>query len=167
MDAHSKPSPKTVSSTSSLRFEYNATSSSKTVSLGSAYIDILGISFPTSVTLAPYTSAVLILSSGTTKAVTNTTEVVEPNSLNPSAPAFTIYPNPVKSNATLQVNNIYTGKMNIQIISETGAVVHSLSLSKDQQNNLLVLPTNDLPPGVYFVLAQVGTWTDKRKFVKL
>ena len=59
-DAHSKKSPKSITDTSDLRFEYNPTSSNKTVSLPYNYIDVKGTAFNGSVTLAPYTSIVLI-----------------------------------------------------------------------------------------------------------
>ncbi|MEO7802324.1 MAG: Ig-like domain-containing protein, partial [Ginsengibacter sp.] len=44
----------------SLRFEYNASKSSKTISLGDDYVDAKNNKFSGSITLQPYTSAVLI-----------------------------------------------------------------------------------------------------------
>jgi predicted outer membrane repeat protein len=61
-DAHSRKSPKVITDTSQLRFEYNASTSSKIVPLGSNYIDAIGNRYNGSITLAPYSSAVLILS---------------------------------------------------------------------------------------------------------
>jgi parallel beta-helix repeat protein len=43
-----------------VRFEYNATKSSKTISLDAKYIDVKGNSYSGSVTLKPYTSIILI-----------------------------------------------------------------------------------------------------------
>jgi parallel beta-helix repeat protein len=60
LDMHSKESPKTTTDTNNLRFEYNASSSSKNISLGAAYIDVKNVSYNGSITLAPYSSAVLI-----------------------------------------------------------------------------------------------------------
>jgi hypothetical protein len=59
-DLSSKKSPKTVSSTNDLRFEYNATTANKTVTLDGNYIDVKNVSYNGTITLAPYTSAVLI-----------------------------------------------------------------------------------------------------------
>jgi len=59
-DSNSHKSPKTISSTSDLRFEYNPTSSSRTISLSGNYIDVKGNSYSGSVTLQPYSSIVLI-----------------------------------------------------------------------------------------------------------
>ena len=59
-DLHSKQSPKTTTSVNDLRFEYNASSTSKTISLDANYLDVKNIAHNGSITLAPYTSAVLI-----------------------------------------------------------------------------------------------------------
>jgi len=63
-DRSSKKSPKTISDLKDLRFEYNATSSDKVVNLGAAYIDVTGKKHNGSITLEPYSSAVLIYESG-------------------------------------------------------------------------------------------------------
>ncbi len=65
LDLHSKKTPVAVSDASKIRFEYNASTSSKTINLGATYMDVTGKNYAGSVTLAPYTSAVLIYSSGT------------------------------------------------------------------------------------------------------
>ncbi len=59
-DAHSFPSPKAVNSTDSLRFYYNAGSSPLTISLPKNYEDVKGKQFNGTITLDPYSSAVLI-----------------------------------------------------------------------------------------------------------
>jgi parallel beta-helix repeat protein len=59
-DTNSHKSPKSVSSTSDLRFEYNPTGSTKTVTLSGNYIDIKGTAYSGSVTLQPYSSVILI-----------------------------------------------------------------------------------------------------------
>ena len=64
-DANSQKSPVTISNTSDLRFEYNATSTDKVVSLGSSYIDVTGTVYSNSITIAPYSSVVLIKSQST------------------------------------------------------------------------------------------------------
>jgi parallel beta-helix repeat protein len=59
LDYNSQAAKKTTTSTSDLRFVYNASSSSRTIALDASYIDVKGISYNGSITLAPYTSAVL------------------------------------------------------------------------------------------------------------
>ena len=60
LDPHSHRSPKSITTVNDLRFEYNATKVSKTITLDANYIDVKGVSYNGSITLAPYTSAVLI-----------------------------------------------------------------------------------------------------------
>lgn len=60
LDSNSKKSSKAISSTSDLRFEYNPSGSSKTISLDRNYIDIKGESYSGSLTLQPYSSVTLI-----------------------------------------------------------------------------------------------------------
>jgi parallel beta-helix repeat protein len=162
-ETNSKTSPITFTDVNRIRFEYNASSSSKTISLGGNYIDARGTTY-TSITLAPYTSAVLMNTSGSTTQSVATAEVVDPVTEKPS---FTIYPNPVTDNYVLQLNNNQTGKMNVQVINQAGALVRSYLFNKDQVVDQITLSANDLPPGVYFVHVQIGTWSDKRKLVKL
>jgi hypothetical protein len=63
-DVGSQKSPISVSTVNDIRFEYNETASNKVVSLGANYIDVRGVSYNGSITLAPYSSAVLIYTSG-------------------------------------------------------------------------------------------------------
>jgi len=71
-DASSKKSPRTISKTSDLRFEYNPTPAMKTISLGGTYMDVTGKNFTGSITLAPYSSTVLIYISGARASNANT-----------------------------------------------------------------------------------------------
>lgn len=59
-DANSQKSPVAITNTADLRFEYNATNAGKTIVLPGTYIDVTGITYANSITLSPYTSAVLI-----------------------------------------------------------------------------------------------------------
>lgn len=63
-DAGSQISPVSVATVNDIRFEYNATNSPVAVSLGANYIDVRNIGYPGTITLQPFTSAVLILSAG-------------------------------------------------------------------------------------------------------
>jgi parallel beta-helix repeat protein len=165
-ESSSKSSPITFTDPNRIRFEYNASSSSKTVNLGGNYIDARGTTYASSITLAPYTSAVLMNTSGSTTQSAATAEVIEQNDLT-EKPSFTIYPNPVRDNFVLQLNNSHMGKMDVQIVNQAGSIIRSYLFNKDQIVNQITLPANDLATGVYFVHIQIGTWSDKRKIVKL
>ncbi len=66
LDAHSYKSPKTITNASYLKFVYNATKASQTVTLNGSYIDMKNTTYNGSITLAPYTSAVLIYTGSST-----------------------------------------------------------------------------------------------------
>jgi parallel beta-helix repeat protein len=74
-DSHSKKSPKTVTNLNDIRFEYNPTTSSKTISLDGNYIDAKGTSYSGSVTLAPFSSVILI-KNGTTTCIPTTCAIL-------------------------------------------------------------------------------------------
>ncbi len=59
-DANSHKSSQTISSESDFQFEYNATSSTKTVILSRSMIDVKGTKYSNTITLQPYTSIVLM-----------------------------------------------------------------------------------------------------------
>ncbi|HEY5370531.1 MAG TPA: T9SS type A sorting domain-containing protein [Hanamia sp.] len=59
-DAHSQGAPKSITSVDSLMMVYNPNNYDSTISLSNNYIDVKGSSYNGSITLAPYTSAVLI-----------------------------------------------------------------------------------------------------------
>ena len=103
--------------------------------------------------------------SSTTQSVA-TAEAIDENNLT-EKPSLTIYPNPVTDNFILQLNNSHMGKMNVQVVNQAGAIVRSYLFNKDQIVNQITVPAHDLPTGIYFVHVQIGTWSDKRKIVKL
>jgi len=55
-----------VSSPNNIRFEYNASKSNKVVALDAGYVDVVGTKYSGSITLLPYTSAVLMLDPNST-----------------------------------------------------------------------------------------------------
>jgi hypothetical protein len=64
-EAGSTGSPLTITNVNYLRFEYNETNVSKTINLGANYLDLKNIAYAGSITLAPYSSAVLIKNDAT------------------------------------------------------------------------------------------------------
>ncbi|MBS1660655.1 MAG: carbohydrate-binding protein [Bacteroidetes bacterium] len=83
-----------------------------------------------------------------------------------SAAALTLFPNPVRDQLTLQVNNSETGSMSVQIIDASGAVRGVYNYSKTSTYFQANLSAANLPAGVYFLRIQVGKWSDVRKIVK-
>ncbi|MGD0756230.1 MAG: Ig-like domain-containing protein [Bacteroidales bacterium] len=125
-DANSHKSPITIADTNKIRFEYNASNSNKEIALGGDYIDIKGTKYSGSITLLPYTSAVLMLDPNpsappsspvyVSSAIENVTpsvlEMVYNLSLTgivPAASAFTVQVNSV----TRPVNEVVVSGTNV------------------------------------------------------
>jgi len=110
-DQHSGISPISLSDESRIRFEYNPTESNQVVSLDGSYIDVKGAKYSGSLTLAPYTSVVLM---------------VDPNpSAPPATPAFVSAsvensaPTVIEMNYNLSLANIIpaTSAFSVQVNS--------------------------------------------------
>ncbi len=110
-DWNSKPSPISLSDVNKIRFEYNASNSNKVVSLDGSYIDVKGAKYSGSLTLAPYSSVVLM---------------VDPNpSAPPATPAFVSAsvensaPSVIEMNYNLSLANIIpaTSAFSVQVNS--------------------------------------------------
>ncbi|MEO6329384.1 MAG: Ig-like domain-containing protein, partial [Ginsengibacter sp.] len=72
----------------SIRFEYNASNLSKTIALNGSYVDVKNKSYSNSIVLQPYTSLVLIKTSGGTQNAAPTVSITAPvNNTNFTAPA--------------------------------------------------------------------------------
>ncbi len=79
---------------------------------------------------------------------------------------LSLYPNPARDQAVLEISNVYTGKMLVQVISEAGIVVRTYQVSKDQSFSRVYLATGDLAKGTYFIRVQIGNWRTTRKLLK-
>ena len=84
-----------------------------------------------------------------------------------TAPSLTLYPNPVQSAFTIQLNNEYMGNMLVQIVDLSGVVRHLYTFNKSQSSMQVNLSAGDLTAGNYFVRIQIGTWSEVRKIVKI
>ena len=63
-ESNSKITPIAITDTNKIRFEYNATNSSKVVALGANYMDVSGTAYNGTITLGPFSSAVLMQTTG-------------------------------------------------------------------------------------------------------
>jgi len=78
-----------------------------------------------------------------------------------------IFPNPVTDRFVLQVDNAYTGPLNIQVIDMNGAVKKQFNVSKNQVGSTqLYLSAGDLSAGEYILKLQMLKWNDSVKMAK-
>jgi hypothetical protein len=90
--------------------------------------------------------------------------LVAPNSM--GTDVLILYPNPVKSGFTVQVNNTLTGTMIIQVIDVTGRIRQVQALQKDQSTVQVDMSAESLPAGTYFVRVRIGVWGEIKKLMK-
>lgn len=159
-----------------IRFEYNPTASSKTVSLDTKYTGIDGTIYNSSIVLAPYSSKILIRT-GTTAArplaaSSETTEiaaepVAEERPLAEPATAgklkIVCYPNPSPNAFTIVTEAKSTEKVNVTVFNIEGKVVHQTTGSKYDRFTF----GNNFAPGTYIVKVMQGADVQTMKLVKL
>jgi hypothetical protein len=136
----------------SIRFEYNASSSSKTIQLDGAYVDAKNISYTTSINLGPYTSAVLIRKTGATGLPPNPTVNQVPVS-NAGADFSITLP----SNATL--NGTASKDVDGSIIKYEWKQVSGPSNATFQSANAATTTVTNLLKGSYTF--ELWIWDDK------
>ena len=81
--------------------------------------------------------------------------------------SFEVYPNPVKDNLVLSLNNAYKGNMNVRITTAAGAVVKEFAINKANNKIQSTLTLADLPKGQYILLIQGKEWKETKKLIKL
>jgi parallel beta-helix repeat protein len=175
-DLKTKKTPVAVSDTSHILFQYNASTSSKTVTLNGFYVDLNGTRYSDSMQLAPYTSILLLKTTDTTStttsnltasaaAVTNTT-VKSPGYVNSEA-TLTVkaYPNPSSYyfNVTTQGGST-SEPMTLRVVDMSGKVVYVKT--GITTNNTLQIGQN-LAPGSYAMELIQGNKKVEQKVIKL
>jgi hypothetical protein len=85
----------------------------------------------------------------------------------PTTSTSTLFPNPAHDNFTLNINNVYTGKMIIQVISQSGQLIKTYEFMKESSGSTNTVNIAELTAGMYFIRIRVGTWTETKKLLKL
>jgi len=132
-DATSYKSSVSVSDVSKIRFEYNASKTNKVVALDGGYLDVKGTKYSGSITLLPYTSAVLM---------------VDPNpSTPPASPSFVsaavenAAPSRVEMTYNLSLANILPAAAAFTVsVNSAVRTVNSVSISGSKVNLTLASP---------------------------
>jgi uncharacterized repeat protein (TIGR02059 family) len=121
-DRNSYISPISLTDVSKIRFEYNASTSNKVVSLDGSYIDVKGTKYSGSITLLPYTSVVLM---------------VDPNPTAPPSPPVYISsaiengaPSIIELNYNLSLANVIPGTSAFSVqVNSAARSVSSVTVS--------------------------------------
>lgn len=82
--------------------------------------------------------------------------------IKPTNEAVVIYPNPVSANGVLEISSVESTEQILSIFDETGKLVYSKKYNIVAGKNQLILETNGLSRGVYFIkIGDINT-----KFIK-
>ena len=109
-----------------------------------------------------------VSSSQTTTLLTASHEsLLSDSTASTSTTSFVLFPNPVKSEFTIRIDNSYLGNVSVQIVDAAGVIRQVYSSSKSQSSIQLNLSAGNLPAGVYFVRVQIAGWSEIRKMIKL
>ena len=164
-----------------IRFEYNASVNAKTVSLDGEYVDVKNNVYSGAITLAAYSSAVLIKRSATgliqsqnqTQSAVSTansfTAMQEEltSSTTTKAMQVKVSPNPatdrIQLTHSLQVNAQQTAR--VSVYNAGGAVVKTISVSLTSA--AITISVADLSQGVYTVKIDCGVQSQTARFVKM
>ena len=162
-----------------IRFEYNASTTNKTVALDGDYVDVKNRVYSGSITLGAYASAVLMKRSagGLIQTQDQTQSVVAPVSTlaamkeelagSVKAMQVRVSPNPasdrIELTHTLQVNGQQSAR--VIVYNAGGSVVKSVNATLTSAP--LSMPVSELAQGVYTVKIECGAQSNTARFVKM
>jgi hypothetical protein len=157
-DAHSLGTPKTITDVNDLRFDYNATTSNKTIGLDANYIDVAGNPYYGSITLASFTSSVLIK---------DTSLFAMVNSLNIISDITRVaaYPNPFASSIKVSITG-KPGPFNLSLVDALGRILWTKSRSKNTGTYQEIINTSSIGKGIYFLRVTLNNKSSIIKLVK-
>jgi len=87
--------------------------------------------------------------------------------VNSNPAALLVYPNPVRDNVTLSLNDGHTGQFIVQVMNPSGSILRTYSFTKDQSLWQGVVSLGNLPTGVYFLRISGESWQEVKKLIKL
>ena len=174
-DWHTKRTPIAVSDTSDILFQYNATNSTKTVRLNGNYVGLNSVAYSGSVDLAPYTSIILLRTSGSKIASTSNmsasaaakinTGVSGPGYVNGEAAlAVKAYPNPSSYYFNVTTQGSTTEPMTLRVIDLSGKLVQTKT---GISANTTLQIGQDLAAGSYILELIQGNKKVEQKVIKL
>ncbi len=145
-----------ISTLADIRFEYNATKASKTISLSSPMTDSKGVRYSTSVTLQPYTSIILmkdaLLKSATIPTDSTSNFLATGIDQIGGKLTFDLYPNPSNGNVTVRFSQVPDEGVKIEIYDIVGRKIIDRIVNEPIEN----IDISNQPKGMYFVKSKSG-----------
>jgi parallel beta-helix repeat protein len=173
-DQHTGKTPVPVTDPNNVLFRYNASTSDTTIQLNGTYVSVAGDSYSGSVTLAPFTSIILLKTSSSVTssmnasaaAVTNTA-AKGPGYVNTEPAKLTVkaYPNPGSKYFNVTVQGGSTSEtMTLRILDLSGRI---LQVKTGITTNSTLQIGQDLAPGSYVLELVQGNKKAEQKVIKV
>jgi len=148
-----------------IRFEYNATNSNKTITLNEPYVDVKNATYTTGVTLAPFSSIVLI-KKPTLSQASFTNQPVSVDIIKAAERNIKISPNPAGNKIQISLNGMAQNQSaTLSLYSVSGIKLKTVPVIVTNQP--LSLDVSSLTSGVYYIQLNVNGTIVNEKFVKL
>ncbi len=148
-----------------IRFEYNATNSTRKIDLAASYIDVRGNEYSNSINLEPFESIILLEKAGMVEGedgVTDTT-LTSPR----EAIKCRVFPNPVKNNLNIEMLIVKPEFFQFELYDRLGRHVRTLDLGLQfEGKKSFFFSTENLVPGLYYLLCRSNEKQKTMSFVK-
>ena len=83
------------------------------------------------------------------------------------ASSLTLFPNPVRDQFSIDVNNVLMGNVTIQVLNQGGQVLKTYSFVKSVTESRFDLSAAGLSDGIYFVRVQIGSRSHTLRMLKM
>jgi Predicted peptidase len=80
---------------------------------------------------------------------------------------FETYPNPVKDQLQVRLNNGHKGQMTVKVFDRSGALRQEIKTTKNSDLIQVLVPFEKLGTGTYFIRCAIGDWTETKQVVKI
>ncbi len=145
-----------------IRFEYNPTATTKTILLATSYIDVKNNPYSGSVSLAPYTSIVLLKADIPLRSPIQI-EAVIPDSKDLE---MNLFPNPVSDLLNVFLTNAEEQEVKIEIYNLSGALVLSKNVHLNKDENKFQFDMDNFKAGIYILKVIGPQQVYQKKFVR-
>lgn len=148
-----------------IRFEYNTTQSSKTIRLDEAYVDVRNRIYTNEVTLAPFSSIVLIKQASLQSQARVTDQQIAVDIKEPAGRSVKISPNPAGSSVQISLRGFEQQRATLSLYTVSGIKLKTIPVNVTNQP--LSLDVTSLTSGIYYIQLNVNGTIVNEKFVKL
>jgi hypothetical protein len=154
-----------ITNLADIRFEYNASKTSKVISLSSPMVDAKGTKYSTSITLLPYTSIILmkdaILKSGSIPTDQNYAATVDIPVIEDEQVVVSLYPNPAKGSVVVRFSKVPDVGSRIDILDMAGRTVATRLVSESAET----FDLSNQQSGLYLVKSTIGSVETIQKLI--